>query len=104
MWPLMSAGVHCTTAMKSVGLSHFCSPSVLRLLALRCRLSHAYISTSHLWMSAFLVTAMLVVVECHCTPFDAQGWRSDRLRHFPELKFCYEEEAAPEEFFVPYIW
>eukprot|EP00877_Chromochloris_zofingiensis_P015055 jgi/Chrzof1/9803/Cz04g16070.t1 len=34
----------------------------------------------------------------------AQGWRADRLRPFPELRFVYEEEAQPEEFFVPYVW
>lgn len=33
-----------------------------------------------------------------------QSWRSDKLRHLPEMRFQYEEEAAPEEFFVPYCW
>lgn len=33
-----------------------------------------------------------------------QSWRSDKLRHLPEMRFVYEEEAAPEEFFVPYCW
>jgi dymeclin len=32
------------------------------------------------------------------------GWRKEKLRTFPELKFTYEEEASPEDFFVPYIW
>ena len=27
-----------------------------------------------------------------------------QLRQFPELKFTYEQEAQPEEFFTPYIW
>ena len=31
-------------------------------------------------------------------------WRTDKLRRFPELHFTYEEEASPEEFFVPYVW
>jgi hypothetical protein len=26
------------------------------------------------------------------------------LKHLPEMRFVYEEEAAPEEFFVPYCW
>jgi len=34
----------------------------------------------------------------------AQGWRGDRLRALPEMRFVYEEEAQPEEFFVPYVW
>ena len=33
-----------------------------------------------------------------------RGWRTDKLRRFPELHFTYEEEAAPEDFFVPYVW
>jgi len=33
-----------------------------------------------------------------------KGWRTDKLRRFPELHFTYEEETAPEEFFVPYVW
>ena len=27
-----------------------------------------------------------------------------QLRLVPELRFSYEEEAAPEAFFVPYVW
>lgn len=33
-----------------------------------------------------------------------RGWRTDRLRAFPELHFAYEEEASSEDFFVPYVW
>lgn len=33
-----------------------------------------------------------------------RGWRVDKLRRFPELHFTYEEEASPEDFFVPYVW
>ena len=29
---------------------------------------------------------------------------SNSLRHVPELRFSYEEEASPEGFFVPYVW
>jgi hypothetical protein len=32
------------------------------------------------------------------------GWRKEKLRTFPELRFSYEEEASPEDFFVPYVW
>jgi hypothetical protein len=48
---------------------------------------------------------------CHIRPTAApllllylQSWRSDKLKHLPEMRFVYEEEAAPEEFFVPYCW
>jgi hypothetical protein len=34
----------------------------------------------------------------------ALAWRSDSLRLFEQLRFTYEEEARPEEFFVPYVW
>ncbi|XP_055539559.1 dymeclin isoform X2 [Wyeomyia smithii] len=34
----------------------------------------------------------------------ASQWSSDRLRKFPDLKFKYVEEDAPEEFFIPYVW
>lgn len=34
----------------------------------------------------------------------AIGWRADRMRAFPEMRFAYEEESNPEEFFVPYVW
>ena len=34
----------------------------------------------------------------------SQGWRGDRLRPLAEMRFVYEEEASPEEFFVPFIW
>lgn len=37
-------------------------------------------------------------------PPPVQSWRGDRLKHLPEMRFVYEEEAAPEEFFVPYTW
>jgi hypothetical protein len=33
-----------------------------------------------------------------------QSWHGGRIKQLPELRFVYEEEAAPEEFFVPYCW
>jgi hypothetical protein len=32
------------------------------------------------------------------------GWRADRLTPLPDLKFTYEQEERPEEFFTPYLW
>eukprot|EP00899_Mesostigma_viride_P025984 jgi/Mesvir1/6570/Mv25657-RA.1 len=34
----------------------------------------------------------------------ARGWKGDGIKMFPELRFTYEEEMHPEEFFVPYVW
>ena len=31
----------------------------------------------------------------------AREWRGDRMRAFSDLKFTYEQEEAPEEFFTP---
>lgn len=45
------------------------------------------------------VESVLEVIKQH-----SRGWRRDRLKPFPELRFTYEEEASPEEFFVPYVW
>eukprot|EP00667_Euglena_gracilis_P003946 EG_transcript_3959 len=33
-----------------------------------------------------------------------EGWKGDGLKVFNETKFKYEEEANPEEFFIPYVW
>eukprot|EP00897_Mesotaenium_endlicherianum_P006674 jgi/Mesen1/6034/ME000308S05228 len=33
-----------------------------------------------------------------------RAWRADGLKMFTELRFTYEEELHPEEFFVPYVW
>ena len=39
-----------------------------------------------------------------CSAAALRQWRSDGLKHFPELHFTYEEENSPEDFFVPYVW
>ena len=31
-------------------------------------------------------------------------WKGDGVQRTPDLHFTYEEEAAAEDFFVPYIW
>jgi len=35
---------------------------------------------------------------------NARAWRGENIKLFTELRFTYEEEAHPEEFFVPYVW
>ena len=34
----------------------------------------------------------------------ARDWRGDQLRQLQDLRFTYEQEPAPEEFFAPYMW
>ncbi|KAJ7522567.1 hypothetical protein O6H91_18G017800 [Diphasiastrum complanatum] len=34
----------------------------------------------------------------------ARSWRGDGMKTFTQLRFTYEEELHPEEFFVPYVW
>ena len=34
----------------------------------------------------------------------AREWRGDQLRQLQDLRFTYEQEPAPEEFFTPYMW
>ena len=31
-------------------------------------------------------------------------FKSEQLQEFPKLRFKYEEQEHPEEFFTPYIW
>lgn len=35
---------------------------------------------------------------------NARAWRGDGMKMFTELRFTYEEELHPEEFFIPYVW
>mmetsp|Transcript_6392 Transcript_6392/g.22497 ORF Transcript_6392/g.22497 Transcript_6392/m.22497 type:complete len:708 (-) Transcript_6392:16-2139(-) len=34
----------------------------------------------------------------------ARGWHGEGIKYFTELRFTYEEELHPEEFFQPYVW
>uniref|UniRef100_A0A7S3APN3 Dymeclin n=1 Tax=Haptolina ericina TaxID=156174 RepID=A0A7S3APN3_9EUKA len=34
----------------------------------------------------------------------SREWRPDNLKPLADLKFTYEQEASPEDFFTPYIW
>eukprot|EP00741_Cyanophora_paradoxa_P002013 tig00000525_g1952.t1 len=53
---------------------------------------------------ANLQTPWSVSEVMHVIEQAGRSWKSDRLRMFPELRFCYEEEAHPQEFFTPYVW
>ncbi|MCO5600246.1 hypothetical protein L7F22_054356 [Adiantum nelumboides] len=35
---------------------------------------------------------------------NTRSWRGEGLKMFTQLRFTYEEELHPEDFFVPYVW
>ncbi|KAI5058263.1 hypothetical protein GOP47_0026433 [Adiantum capillus-veneris] len=35
---------------------------------------------------------------------NTRSWRGEGMKMFTQLRFTYEEELHPEEFFVPYVW
>ena len=43
-------------------------------------------------------------VQCCCFAENLGSWQADRLSSAEEMRFTYEEEQFPEEFFVPYVW
>lgn len=34
----------------------------------------------------------------------SRSWRGDGMKTFTQLRFTYEQESHPEEFFIPYVW
>eukprot|EP00164_Ancoracysta_twista_P002062 GFYU01002715.1.p1 GENE.GFYU01002715.1~~GFYU01002715.1.p1 ORF type:complete len:719 (-),score=191.50 GFYU01002715.1:170-2326(-) len=42
---------------------------------------------------------VMAILEEH-----ARVWKPEQLAQFPDLKFRYEQEENPEDFFVPYCW
>ncbi|KAL1543304.1 dymeclin-like [Salvia divinorum] len=34
----------------------------------------------------------------------SRSWRGDGMKTFTQLRFTYEQESNPEEFFIPYVW
>ncbi|ERN01512.1 dymeclin [Amborella trichopoda] len=45
------------------------------------------------------VEKVLQVIIINC-----RSWRGDGMKMFTQLKFTYEQEHHPEEFFIPYVW
>lgn len=45
------------------------------------------------------VEKVLQVIINNC-----RSWRGDGLKMFTQLRFTYEQESHPEEFFIPYVW
>ncbi|KAL1832450.1 uncharacterized protein LOC108225680 isoform X1 [Daucus carota subsp. sativus] len=36
--------------------------------------------------------------------FNCRSWRGEGIKMFTQLRFTYEQESHPEEFFIPYVW
>ncbi|XP_057423371.1 uncharacterized protein LOC130717235 isoform X2 [Lotus japonicus] len=45
------------------------------------------------------VNEVLQVIIINC-----RSWRGDGMKMFTQLRFTYEQESHPEEFFIPYVW
>ncbi|ESW15309.1 hypothetical protein PHAVU_007G061900 [Phaseolus vulgaris] len=45
------------------------------------------------------VNEVLQVIIVNC-----RSWRGDGMKMFTQLRFTYEQESHPEEFFIPYVW
>lgn len=35
---------------------------------------------------------------------NSRSWRGEGVKMFTQLRFTYEQESHPEEFFIPYVW
>ncbi|KAJ4763755.1 Dymeclin [Rhynchospora pubera] len=45
------------------------------------------------------VNKVLQVIINNC-----RSWRGEGMKMFTQLRFTYEQESHPEEFFIPYVW
>ncbi|XP_039130514.1 dymeclin [Dioscorea cayenensis subsp. rotundata] len=45
------------------------------------------------------VDKVLQVIITNC-----RSWRGEGMKMFNQLRFTYEQESHPEEFFIPYVW
>ncbi|KAG6664837.1 dymeclin-like isoform X2 [Carya illinoinensis] len=45
------------------------------------------------------VEKVLQVIILNC-----RSWRGEGMKMFTQLRFTYEQESHPEEFFIPYVW
>nr|GMD80819.1 dymeclin isoform X2 [Ipomoea batatas] len=39
----------------------------------------------------------IIIVNC-------RSWRGEGMKMFTQMRFTYEQESHPEEFFIPYVW
>ncbi|XP_057873570.2 uncharacterized protein LOC131079592 [Cryptomeria japonica] len=45
------------------------------------------------------VEKVLQIIVANC-----RSWRGEGMKMFTQLRFTYEQELHPEEFFIPYVW
>eukprot|EP00252_Welwitschia_mirabilis_P020819 TRINITY_DN5186_c0_g2_i1.p1 TRINITY_DN5186_c0_g2~~TRINITY_DN5186_c0_g2_i1.p1 ORF type:complete len:724 (+),score=122.40 TRINITY_DN5186_c0_g2_i1:15-2186(+) len=45
------------------------------------------------------VEKVLQIIVSNC-----RSWRGEGMKMFTQLRFTYEQELHPEEFFIPYVW
>ncbi|KAH9298090.1 hypothetical protein KI387_029772 [Taxus chinensis] len=45
------------------------------------------------------VEKVLQIIIANC-----RSWRGEGMKMFTQLRFTYEQELHPEEFFIPYVW
>uniref|UniRef100_A0A0D6R327 Dymeclin n=1 Tax=Araucaria cunninghamii TaxID=56994 RepID=A0A0D6R327_ARACU len=45
------------------------------------------------------VEKVLQIIVANC-----RSWRGEGMKMFTQLRFTYEQEHQPEEFFIPYVW
>lgn len=55
-------------------------------------------------LTQFASLVDLLLMCCLWNAENLSSWQSDRLSRQEELRFSYEEEGAPQDFFVPYVW
>lgn len=53
----------------------------------------------HQTSSGLSVADVLQVIIMNC-----RSWRGEGMKMFTQLRFTYEQESHPEEFFIPYAW
>ncbi|KAL9687055.1 hypothetical protein QQ045_031451 [Rhodiola kirilowii] len=54
---------------------------------------------AHSMNGEWSVEKVLQVIITNC-----RSWRGDGMKMFTQLRFTYEQESHPEEFFIPYVW
>ncbi|XP_077245406.1 uncharacterized protein LOC143885223 [Tasmannia lanceolata] len=54
---------------------------------------------AHQMEGEWSVAKVLRVIIINC-----RSWRGDGMKMFTQLRFTYEQENHPEEFFIPYVW
>ncbi len=65
---------------------------------------HSTAAEIALMLLTHLASLLDLLTSCLWNAESLSSWQSDRLSRQEELRFSYEEEGAPQDFFVPYVW